>query len=341
LTPVDRAQMRHGGRASGAVQGCGRGPAAAARPPLPLSVRPPPSKLLASRLLLAGLAFTLAACTPQGLVVRGMADGLAAQGQMEEEDLELAREAAAFYLKLSESVLRQTPGHLPLAESVASGFTQYAFAFVSQGADELQPRDARAAQRLRERAARLYRRAQRHAMAALENRQPGFARALAGATGANSPKLAAEEVAVAYWAAAAWGAHIALSKDRPDVVADLPLAVRLARLAYERSPEHGQGALASLMGTFEAARAGGSRAQALVYFERAEAAAVQAGEAGPGSAAVLLARAEALALSAGDRAAFEALLRRALVASEGRQDLNNQVMRQRAQWLLANLDDLF
>jgi hypothetical protein len=31
-------------------------------------------------------------------------------------------------------------------------------------------------------------------------------------------------VGVAYWAAAAWGAQIALSKDQPEVVADLPSA---------------------------------------------------------------------------------------------------------------------
>jgi hypothetical protein len=55
---------------------------------------------------------------------------LAGQGQIA-EDLGLARNAAAFYLKLSESVQQQTPSHTTLAVAVGSGFTQYAFAFVA------------------------------------------------------------------------------------------------------------------------------------------------------------------------------------------------------------------
>jgi hypothetical protein len=58
------------------------------------------------------------------LIVQGVASELASQGQAPEEDLILAREASAFYLKLSESLLRETPGHGPLAEAVAAGFTQ-------------------------------------------------------------------------------------------------------------------------------------------------------------------------------------------------------------------------
>jgi hypothetical protein len=38
-----------------------------------------------------------------------MADELASQGQADEDDLLLARDASPFYLKLSESMLRRTP----------------------------------------------------------------------------------------------------------------------------------------------------------------------------------------------------------------------------------------
>ncbi len=102
-----------------------------------------PSRLLAL-LLLASL---LSACSPRLMLVRSVADELASQGQAEEEDLVLAREAGAFYLKLSESLLRQTPGHLALAESVAGGFTQYGYAFVAFEAERLESRDARARKR--------------------------------------------------------------------------------------------------------------------------------------------------------------------------------------------------
>jgi TRAP transporter T-component len=286
----------------------------------------------------AVLALGLVACSPRLLIVERVADQLADQGSAEEEDLGLARDASAFYLKASESVLRQSPGHLRLAEAVAGGFTQYAYAFVAFEADRIESQDARAAQRLRERAARLYWRAHRHAMTALELHRPGFARALAARAPADNPKalaLDADTVGLAYWAAASWGAHIALSKDRPDVVADLPLVVRLARLAWDRAPTHGEGALAALMGTLEASRPGGDARAAQAYFDAAIAA---GGGRDPGG---YVAQAEALALPAGDRAAFEALLRQALAAGAERRDLNSQVMRARAQWLLDTSDDRF
>ena len=102
--------------------------------------------------LLASVLLT--ACSQRQLVVGSIADELAAQGQASENDLDLAREASAFYLKLSESVLRSDPGHRGLAESVAGGFTQYAYAFVAFEADRIEAKDAKAAESLRQRAAR-------------------------------------------------------------------------------------------------------------------------------------------------------------------------------------------
>jgi hypothetical protein len=269
------------------------------------------------------------------MIIQSVADELASQGQSVEDDLVLAREASAFYLKLSESLLAQGPGNLKLAEAVAGGFTQYAFAFVAFEAERIDAKDPRAAQKLRERAARLYLRAHRHAMAALEQRRPGFARAMASREPASWPALNDDEIGVAYWAAASWGGFISLSKDNPDVVADLPLAIRLARLAWEKHPDFGNGALASLMGSFEAARPGGSRQRAAEFFDKAIAA--SAGK----SAGAYVAMAESIALPAGDRPAFEALLHSALDSSKAEHSLPNAVMGERAQWLLDSADDLF
>jgi predicted anti-sigma-YlaC factor YlaD len=264
-----------------------------------------------------------------------MANALAEQGQTAEEDLVLAREASAFYLKLSESLLREVPDNAQLSEAVATGFTQYAYAFVAFEAERLDARDAKAAQALRERAARLYARAQRHAMAALETAQPGFRRALESRRASDWPQLNDTQIGLAYWGAASWGGLISLSKDQPDTVADLPLAVRLAQLAYDKQPTYGQGALAGLMASFEAARPGGSSAVALQYFDQAIALGGQQ-NAGP-----LAAKAEGVALPAGERAAFDALLRQALAISAAHPGLQNAVVRERALWLLATADDLF
>ena len=283
------------------------------------------------------LSTALGACSPSQMMVKGVADQLAAQGQSAEEDLDLARDASAFYLKLSESVLRQEPGHAALARAVASGFTQYAYAFVAFEADKLEAKDARGAQKLRERAAKLYRRAQRHAMTALEQGHPGFFKALSSPQPDAWPKLQPDEVGLAYWAAAAWGGMISLSKDDPDIVADLPLAMRLAHLTWDADPDYGQGALASLMGSFEASRPGGGQ-QALAYFNRAVAL------ADGKSAGAYVAKAEGHAQPAGDRALFEGLLKKALAVRDepgNAMALQNEVMRRRAQWLLETADDQF
>ena len=64
---------------------------------------------------LAALAVLLSGCSARQLIVQAVANQLAAQGQASEDDLQLAREASAFYLKLSESLLLDAPGNLKLA----------------------------------------------------------------------------------------------------------------------------------------------------------------------------------------------------------------------------------
>lgn len=285
-----------------------------------------------SPLLALLLCVFLTACSSQSLVTGAMADALASQSQSPEDDLQLAREASAFYLKLSESVLAQTPAHTALATSVSSGFTQYAFAFVAFEADKLEATDVKAALAQRQRAARLYERARQHGLRALALQQPGLLAALAS----DQPvPLRTDQVALAYWTAAAWAASISLSKDQPERVADLPQVLRLALAADALEPTHGEGALASLLGTLEASRPGGDLDKAASYFARS----TQAG--GGRSAGVLVAQAEALALPAGDRPRFEALLQQALRVAQTHRNLPNEVMRERAQWLLNTLDDRF
>jgi TRAP transporter T-component len=282
--------------------------------------------------LVSASTLSLTACSTQALVSGAMADALAAQGQAEEDDLQLAREASAFYLKLSESVLAQTPAHTGLATAVSSGFTQYAYAFVAFEADKLETVDAKAALLQRQRAARLYTRAQGHGLRALTLQQPGLAAALAS----DRPLgLRADQAGLAYWTAAAWAASISLSKDQPERVADLPQAIRLAQAADALAPTLDGGGLASLLGTLEAARSGGSSQRAAAYFARAAQAAAQR------HAGVFVAEAEALALPAGDRPRFEALLNEALRVAQAHRNLANEVMRARAQWLLSTLDDRF
>lgn len=283
------------------------------------------------------LFLLLVGCSPRQLVISKLADSLAGQGQASEDDLELARDAGAFYLKLSESILRERPGHIALAESVAAGFTQYAYAFVACKADYIEEEYLAEATRLRHRAARLYRRAHRHAMTALEENHPGFLTALRGSEEV-WPQLDDAEIGLAYWAAASWGGWISLSLGEPELVADLPLAARLARLAWDIDPVWGQGSLTSLLATFESAMPLGDHGLALTWFDQA------IDQAGGHSAGPLVAKAEGYALPSGDRNGFELLLQQVLAIPVGDDDplnLQNQVMQRRAAWLLSKIDDLF
>jgi len=281
------------------------------------------------------LLHLLSGCAVRSFAVDQAANALAGQDLGAEDDLVLVREASAFYLKVSESLLRQSPGNLKLAQTVVAGFTQYAYAFVAFEAEKTEPLNAKAAFVLRERAARLYGRAHRHAMTALELSSPGFTQALSRPAVALPSQPSEQQVALAYWAAASWGGLISLSKDQPDVVADLPQAIRLAQWAWQSQPSYGQGALVSLLGTFEAARPNGSVQQAALYFDQAmrDGAGTQAGP--------YVAKAESIALAAQDRVMFEQLLRQAVEVATRHRNLQNEVMRERAVWLLEMSDDLF
>ena len=292
-------------------------------------------KKISSVLIAVVFAVALGGCAARHLIVRSLGDELAKQSSAAEEDPILARDAAAFYLKLSESLLAEMPDNARLAESVASGFTQYAYAFVAFEADKMEAKDSKAAVKLRERAAKLYRRANTHAMKALELQSPGFSKALGSSTVTGQPRLSPDNVGLAYWAAASWGGMISLSKDDPDIVADLPNAMRLAGMAWALQPDYGQGDLSVLMGNFEASRPGGSAAKAAAYFDRALAA------TGGRSMAALMAQAENLALPADNRASFESLLRRVIELSSSERGLSAVIAKERAQWLLDSAEDLF
>ena len=287
-------------------------------------------------LALAISFLSLAGCSTQRLVASLVADQIAAQSGDQDDDLELTRDAAPFFLKFGEAVLAKTPDHVALAETIAAGFVRYAWAFVVFEADRIEGRDLAEATRLRKRAVLLYRRAERHAMRALESHTPGItARLSAASSSADAVVIDSRHAGLAYWAAAAWGARISLSKGEAEAVAQLPAATQLVATLTRCCLSWGDGAVASLAGSFEAGRPGGSAEQAMRWFDQA--ASLSHGKL----AAVPLARAEALSLPTGDRATFERLAREAIAIALKHPGADNQIMLMRARWLLDTIDDRF
>ena len=283
---------------------------------------------------MAMVFLSLPACSVRQHLLQQAADEISQQS-VEEEDIGLAREASAFYLKVAEGLLRALPQHLPLAQSVTSGLTQYVYAFLSTEADRVESQSLSQAQALRERAARMFERAKNQGLRTLTLQDPDLLKPMDPSLSVKQSPIKPEAVGLAYWTAAAWGGQISLSTDSPEVVADLPLAASLAHKAWLADPRYGDGALASLMGTLELARPGGSRPRALQYFDQAIE--VSRGQS-PGP---WVAKAEGWAQDQQDRAAFEAWLNKAMEVSAGKRDLSSQIMRERAQWLLTQADSIF
>src|SRR6266550_419793 len=171
---------------------------------------------LFSKFLLAGLILCCAGsgCSIRRYALNKAADVLAESGATfaADEDPELIKAAAPFSLKLMESLLAENPRHPGLLAAAASGFTQYAYAFVQEDADEAEAGDLNAAEALRARARRLYLRAERYGLRGLEVKHPGFGKALLANPKATVRTATKADLPLLYWTAAAWASAISLSK---------------------------------------------------------------------------------------------------------------------------------
>ena len=289
------------------------------------------------------LAAWLSGCTSlHHYAIDRVGDALAGSGSgfSGDDDPELIRAAAPFSLKLMESVLQESPRHAELLTASAAGFTQYAYAFVQQDADELEMRDLAAAVAMRQRAHGLYTRARDYGLRALETRHAHFSEQLR-----HTPELAVGELgpgdaAALYWTAAAWAASISLDKDSPDALAELPQVEALLNRLTNLDADYGDGALDSLLMSYENGRPGARDPQTAIrrHFERA------VRLSGGLKAAPYLAFAETACVRAQDRTEFVATLQRALAIDPAVRPawrLENRVMQRRARWLLTQTDQLF
>jgi predicted anti-sigma-YlaC factor YlaD len=294
--------------------------------------------------LVAGLAVLAmtGACSLKHLAVNRLGDALASGTSTfaEDEDPELVGGAAPFALKTTEALLAESPRHRGLLLAAASGFAQYAYAFVQQRADFLEAEDLARATQQRHRARRLFVRARDYGLRGLELDAPGLrermlrdpVRAVAAIKKRNVPLL--------YWAGLAWFGAINLAKDDPSLTSDQQAAEALMRRALALDESFRAGALHDFFIAWEARGevAGGSLERAEHHFRRA----VEL--SGGARAWPFVTWAESACVARQDRKGFEEALERALtvdVDAVARYRLNNVVIQRRARWLLAREDELF
>jgi len=291
----------------------------------------------------AFLSAVATGCSVRRMAVNRLSDALAAGGTTfaSDDDPELVKAAVPFSLKLMESLLDENPKHAGLLFATASGFTQYAYAFVQQDADEMEENDLAAATEMRARARRLYIRARNYGLRGLEVNHRGFEKALR-----NDPKAAVragkvDDVRLLYWTAVSWGAAISVSKDNPDLIGELPIVEALIDRALELDESFDRGAIHSFLVSYEMSRPGAEgkpEERARRHFERAME--LSGGQmAGP-----LVALAESVSVKQQDVTGFKELLGRALAINVDAKPewlLVNLVMQRRARWLLSRTDELF
>ena len=304
---------------------------------------------LAQRLLrgvalvgLLGLVAGNIGCSIKRLAINQLGNALSNGGSTfaTDDDPELIRAAAPFSLKLMESLLVEAPEHRELLQALASGFTQYAYAFAALPADEVEEKDLAAATAGRERAKRLYLRARNYGLRGLEVKHPNFEKLLRANPAATVSITKPADVHLLYWTAASWAAGISLSKDSPDAIADLPLTAALIDRALVLDAGFDHGAIHSFLITFELARPGAGP-DAVAKSRRHFARAVEL--SGGGQAGPFVALAESVALQQQNAAEFKALLDQALavkVSARPEWRLVNTLMQRRAKWLLERMDDL-
>lgn len=297
----------------------------------------PPHRHAAIWLLVLALLST--GCSVKQIAVDRVGNGLADGGTSfaQDNDPQLVREAVPFSLKAIEILIEASPKNPNLLLAACRGFTQYSYAFIQQDADRLEDKDVKAAFVQRERARKLYHRARDYGFRGLEVGHPDVRtvspRALASMTKSDVPLL--------YWTAAAWAGEIALSKENPDAVADVPQMLALADRAAALDDTYAEGAIPTLLIALEMVRQGGAgdpAARARARFDRAL---VLSGKA---QASPYLSLAESVAVPLQDKAQFEALIAQALAIDPDvvpRHRLANLVLQDRARWLLSQRDALF
>lgn len=288
-----------------------------------------------------GLAAT--ACSVNRFAINKVGDALSGSSTTfaSDDDPDLVEQATPFSLKLIESLLSSSPRHEGLLLAAASGFTEYAYAFVQQRADFVEDSSLALATELRTRARKLDIRARDYGLRGLDVRHDGFAERLRKDPKSAVADATKEDVPLMYWTAAAWGAAIGLSKDNPELVADVPIVEALIDRSLALDESYDAGAIHTFLITYEQSRQGATgdaNVRSKAQFDRAVA--LSEGK----QASPYLSYAEAVDIPTQNHSEFDSMVKAALAIDPNAKPewrLANLIMQRRARWLLSRESELF
>jgi predicted anti-sigma-YlaC factor YlaD len=288
------------------------------------------------------LALSLSGCSIKMVAINKLGDALSegTSSFATDDDAELVAGAVPFALKTIESLIVQSPKHKGLLVTAASGFTQYAYAFVQMEADYIEAQDLDRATAERLRAKKLYLRAREYGLRSFEVEFPGFREGLKADPDAALAKTTKKHVPQLYYTAAAWGAAFAIDKADSSLSVDQTIIEKMMQRALALDEAWELGSIHDFFVTWEGGRSsvGGSLDKAKQHFDRAVA--LSNGQ----RVSPYVTWAEVISVGAQNKKEFQEMLNKALAVDVDKvpsQRLANVIGQRRAKWLLSRTDELF
>ena len=284
------------------------------------------------------------ACSVRRYAINMVGDALASGNSVyeSEEDIELVGQALPFGLKLTETLLGESPRHPGLLITACRGYVLYSYAFVDYPAELAEEEDLDRARALRSRARKFYLRAHSYCMRGLERWYPGLENAMMidpqGAVSRTLEKKRERDLPFLYWTAAALGLAISTSLDDAALLARLPEVEALLDRALALDGSWNNGSLYEFKVQLAGSKVGAFDEQEVTRSYQ-KALSLSSGR----HAGLFVTYAEAVAIPNQDRDLFLALIDRALSVDpdvEPENRLINLLAQRRARFILERMDDL-
>ncbi|MDP6338962.1 MAG: TRAP transporter TatT component family protein [Candidatus Marinimicrobia bacterium] len=281
----------------------------------------PLSKFFTSLILFAGIA-----CSPAVVVL--------------EHKPELAKSTYRYFADRSEKLIAISPENPERLIDGCETLTKYAFGFTMEEADRLVMEDYKGGKLLHEKANQTFAKAVAYGDRALSIKYPTYYDWLLGRVVA-MPEFDPADTPYLFWTAGAYGGAIKSSGGNPEWVILLPRVGRLLEAGLSVDPNWNKGALYSAMISYTISRHDAPKNKAEIardYFEKAVKSS-NGQDLGP-----YVTMAESVSIATQNKNEFTNLLYKALnidIKADPDLRLTNHINRNRAQWLLDNIDEFF
>jgi hypothetical protein len=279
------------------------------------------SKPLLSVVIFAGLA-----CSPQMIILQ--------------QKPEWAKGGYHYYVGRIEKKLLRSPDDPVLLQKGCEALTQYTFGFIMEEADRLMTIDYNGGKELYSQANEHFNQAVQYGNKSLMLKFEKYDGWISNQSDL-TPKFTDEDVPNLFWTAAAYGGAIKSSRGNPEWVILLPRVGQLLETALTIDSNWNKGAIYSAMISYTMSRPDPPNKKESIAEEFFKKAVIASNGLDLGPYVTL---AESVMISTQNRNEFTNLLYKALnidMKADPDLALANQINRNRAQWLMDNIDEFF